>query len=103
MNKGQFFEGQFFALGEDGELHKIGEIKEMETLLPGIMNEQLEKNKKTWRPAEEQITFVMNNLKGCLLYDIIPKYMRTELKFPKKKKRGTMRRRRRERRANEIG
>lgn len=30
-----------------------------------------------------------------------PKYIRTELKFPKKKKRGTMRRRRRERRANE--
>lgn len=31
----------------------------------------------------------------------LPKYIRTELKFPKKKKRGTMRRRRRERRANE--
>ena len=31
----------------------------------------------------------------------LPKYIRTELKFPKKKKRGTMRRRRRERRENE--
>lgn len=96
MNK-----GQFFAFGEDGELHEIGEIKEMEILLPGIMNEQLEKNKKTWRPAEEQITFVIENLRGCLLYNIIPKYMRTELKFLKKKKRGTIRRRRRERKANE--
>ena len=31
------------------------------------------------------------------VYDKLPKYIRTELKFPKKKKRGTMRRRRRER------
>ena len=36
-------------------------------------------------------------------YMSLPKYMRTEIMFPKKKPRGTMRRMRRERKANEIG
>lgn len=102
MNK-----GQLFALGEDGELNEIVEIKEMETFLPDTMNEQLEKLEKineALKHVGEQITFVIENCRGLIgmLYDIVPKYMRTELKFPKKKKRGTMRRRRRERRANET-
>lgn len=99
MNK-----GQFFALGEDGEWHEIGEIKEIEFSPPDTMNEQLEKTNMAWKHDEEQITLVIENLRGLIdvLYASVPKYMRTELKFPKKKKRGTMRRRRRERRVNEI-
>ena len=99
MNK-----GQFFALGEDGELHEIGEIKEIDTLPPSDLDEQLEKTKDAWRHFGEQITFTIENWRGLIeiLHDIAPKYIWTELKFPKKKKRGTMRRRRRERRLNEI-
>lgn len=99
MNK-----GRFFALGEDGEPHEIGEIKEMETFLPDTMNEQLEKTNMAWKHVEEQITLVIENMRNLIdvLHDSIPKYMQTELKFPKKKKRGTMRRRRRERRLNET-
>lgn len=99
MNK-----GQFFALGDDGEYHEIGEIKEIEFSLPDTMNEQLEKTNMAWKHDEEQITLVIENCRSLIdiLNDIVPKYMRTELKFPKKKKRGTMRRKRRERRPNEI-
>ena len=99
MNK-----GQFFALGEDGEWHEIGEIKEIEISPPDTMNEQLEKYNEAFRHFGEQITLVIENLRNLIdvLHDSIPKYMRTELKFPKKKKRGTMRRRRRERRVNET-
>ena len=98
MNK-----GQFFALGDEGELHEIGELKEVDTLLPSDLDKKLEKTKKAWRHFEKQIMLVIETLRNLsdVLYDIVPKYMRTELKFPKKKKRGTMRRRRRERRANE--
>lgn len=105
MNK-----GRLFALGDEGEYHEIGEIKEMETFLPDTMNEQLEKLEKlekineAWKHVGEQITFVIENCRSLIdaLYDIVPKYIRTELKFPKKKKRGTMRRRRWERKVNEI-
>ena len=99
MNK-----GQFFALGDEGEYHEIGEIKEVDTFLPNNWDEQSEKNKEAWRHFGEQLTFVIENCRGLIgkLYDIVPKYMRTELKFPKKKKRGTMRRQRRERRADET-
>jgi hypothetical protein len=101
MNK-----GQFFAIDDEGELHEIGELKEMETFLPDTMNEQLEKLEKineAWKHVGEQITFVIENCRSLIdiLNDIVPKYIRTELKFPKKKKRGTMRRRRRERRVDE--
>ena len=98
MNK-----GKFFALGEDGEYHEIGEIKEIEISPPDTMNEQLEKYNEAWRHFGEQITLVIENCRGLIdvLHDSIPKYMQTELMFPKKKKRGTMRRRRRERRVNE--
>lgn len=98
MNK-----GQFFALGDEGELREIGELKGVDTLCPDALDEQLEKNKEAWRHFREQITLVIENCRSLIdiLYDIVPKYMLTELKFPKKKKRGTMRRRRRERRVNE--
>ena len=99
MNK-----GQFYALGEDEEWHEIGEIKEIETFLPDTMDEQFEKTKEAWRHFGEQITLVIENCRRLIdvLHDSIPKYMQTELMFPKKKKRGTMRRRRRERRVNET-
>ena len=95
--------GQFFALGEEGELCEIGELKGVDTFCPDALDEQLEKNKEAWRAFREQITLVIENCRGFInvLHDSIPKYMHTELKFPKKKKRGTMRRRRRERRVNE--
>ena len=94
MNK-----GQFFAIDDEGELHEIGEIKEVDTLLPSDWDEQLEEYKEAWRYFREQITLVIENCRSLIdiLNDIVPKYIRTELKFPKKKKRGTMRRRRRER------
>ena len=98
MNK-----GQFFAIDDEGELHEIGEIKEVDTLLPSDWDEQLEEYKEAWRYFREQITLVIENCRSLIdiLNDIVPKYIRTELKFPKKKKRGTMRRRRRERRADD--
>ena len=99
MNK-----GQFFALGDEGEMHEIGELKGVDTMLPSAWDEQFEKFNEAFRHAEGQITLVIENLRNLIdvLYGIVPKYMRTELMFPKKKKRGTIRRRRRERRANEC-
>lgn len=95
---------QFFALGDEGELHEIGELKGVDTLLPGTWDEQFEKFNEALRHVGEQITLVIENWRGLIdiLYDSEPKYIRTERKFPKKKKRGTMRRRRRERRVNEL-
>jgi hypothetical protein len=98
MNK-----GRLFALGDEGEYHEIGEIKEVDTFCPAALDEQLEEYKEAWRCFREQITLVIETPRNLtdVLNGIVPKYMRTELKFPKKKKRGTMRRQRRERRANE--
>ena len=50
-----------------------------------------------------QIAIWIRNWKELadILLEGMPRYRKTELMFPKKKKRGTMRRRRRERRANE--
>lgn len=75
-------------------------MKEVDT---SEWDEQLEKIKYALRRFGEQIMLVTENWRGLIdmLYDSEPKYIRTERKFPKKKKRGTMRRRRRERRANE--
>ena len=51
------------------------------------------------RRLSEQLWAKIENLavSDDEFYDKLPKYIRTELMFPKKKKRGTMRRRRRER------
>ncbi len=51
MNK-----GRLFALGDEGEYHEIGEIKEVDTFLPNNWDEQSEKNKEAWRHFREQIT-----------------------------------------------
>lgn len=80
-------------------------MMEVDTLPPNDWDEQFEKFNEALRHVGEQITLVIENWRGLidiLLYDSVPKYIRTELKFPKKKKRGTMRRQRRERKVNEI-
>lgn len=78
-------------------------MREVDTLPPNDWDEQFEKVKEAWVHVKEQIMLVIETWRTFLdmMYDSEPKYIQTELKFPEKKKRGTMSRRRRERRANE--